>query len=502
MRARAAGPALWIALAFVLLNLPGLDRSPVVWIDEVTLNDPARELARHGVLRSSVFAGQAGFEESYFWQPPGQAIVTALVYRVFGFGIWQTRLPPLLFAAACLVALYAVADELLDDRRAAALAAALFALDPKLLQVARSGRMDPQCLLLALLAALVCLRALAGGAREPEGGGFCRRLALSGLLVGLAGVTHPLAVAWALALGLLVVVQGGRGRRLSGLACFALPAALPAALWLLYVLRSSTLQVFAAQFLTHGAGHLARGSLWGRLAAEIGEYRGQYALAPLLPLTYLAGFAWLLWKSPYPRRAKQAIAILFLTLFLFDALVMTKGLGFYFLHPAAVLAIPAGAWIAALPPLARAAHAPRAALAWAGALLLAANLLAAGLVGRWLSLAFQWRERGYGQVASAVAAAIPAGSLVWGPPEVWYAVEEAGATLRLVGPPDPRRHDFLVLRRDSPIRQDGRLVKVAELGAPLPPVFGIRRDSADYVLEIWTWRRGDPRALPLPARSR
>src|SRR5436305_3603408 len=321
----AARPALWLALAFVLLNLPGLDRSPVVWIDEVTLNDPAKELARHGALRSSVFAGRAGFEAHYFWQPPGQALVTALVYEVCGFGIWQTRLPPLLFAAGCLAALHALGARLLRSARAATFAAGLYALDPKFLQVSRSGRMDPQCLLFALLGTLAFLRAAADGEAQPAGG-FHRRLAVSGLLIGLAGVSHPLGVAWALGLGLLVLGTAAGWRKLTGLAAFAAAAALPAALWLAWALRTSTFQVFAGQFLDHGEGHLARGAPASRIAAELAQYRDQYALAPLLVITYLAGFAWLLFRSPregpLPRRL---LGTLFLALSLCNALRIPKG---------------------------------------------------------------------------------------------------------------------------------------------------------------------------------
>jgi 4-amino-4-deoxy-L-arabinose transferase-like glycosyltransferase len=479
-------PVFWIAAAFVLLNLPGLGRSPVVWIDEVTLNDPAKELALHGVLRSSVFAGHAGFETSYFWQPPGQALVTALVYRVFGFGIWQTRLPPLLFGAACLVALHSLGLLLFRDARAALLGAAVFGLDPKFLQAARSARMDPQCLFLALLALLVYLRAREDPAWKP--GIFDRRLALSGLLLGLAGVTHPIAVAWAPALGSLIVLSSRGWRRLTGLACFGLAAALPPLLWLAFVLRSSSFAVFTSQFLAHGEGHLAQGSPLQRIAAEVIFYCRQYSLAPLLVLTYAAAFLWLLLRPSVPAVARQTVGILVLVLFVFNALVMTKGLGYYYLYPTSLLALGVGAVLVAPPSLRPGLPGLLGrSVAWGWALLLILNVLAAGLAGRLLSLAFQWQARDYRQVDTAVAAAIPAGSVVWGPPEVWYAVEEAGSSLRLLGPPDPRRHDYLVLRSDSPARLDGRLRKISEFGTPLPPVFGIRRASADYCLQIWTW---------------
>jgi hypothetical protein len=128
-----------------------------------------------------------------------------------------------------------------------------------------------------------------------------------------------------------------------------------------------------------------------------------------------------------------------------------------------------------------------AVLAYSSLLLI--NLLAAGIGGRYLSLCYQWRARDYGQVDAAVRSSIPPGSVVWGPAEVWYAVENAGSSLRLAGEPDRKVHDYMILRPGSGVLLRGKAERILEFGVPLPPVFGsLRRASADYTFEIWRWR--------------
>jgi 4-amino-4-deoxy-L-arabinose transferase-like glycosyltransferase len=492
MKTLSLRPLIWVSVAFVLLNLPGLDRSPVVWIDEVTLNDPAKELAQTGILRSSVFAGFNGFERAYYWQPPGQALTMALIYRIFGLGLWQTRLPGLLLGAAVLHTLYLVSRQLLGRYRAAVIATLLLALDPKFLQSARSGRMDTQCLLLALLAVWLYL----GAASQPESAKTRRTylIAGSGLAVGLAGITHPVAISWALAIGLLLLIEGG-SRRIIDLPLFGFTAGLPLAIWVLIAWLASNLDLLAIQFLAHGRSHLVQGTWPTRIAAELGRYPREYALVPLLLLTYFLGLTFTIASRQDPT-AKRRILVLFWVTFLFNGFVMSKQLGFYFLHPALILSIAAGALIDQI----LLALATRQRLHVLASRIyitaLAVNLLAGGVVGRLLSLVWQWQARDYHQVEMAVAQAVPRGSIVWGPPEVWYAVESAGSSLRLLGEPDPARHDYIVIRSGEERRMRGRARKIAEFGQPLPPVVGLRRASADYQLAIWKWDLASPQPHP------
>src|SRR5713101_2416738 len=125
-----------LAGIFVLMNLIGLDRSSAVWSDEVTLNEPAKELALHGKFRSLVFSGSDGFDERYLWLPPAHPLLTALVYRVFKFGIWQTRIPVVLFGGCAIVLLYFIARRFLNDHRSALYSALLFALNPQFIHTA------------------------------------------------------------------------------------------------------------------------------------------------------------------------------------------------------------------------------------------------------------------------------------------------------------------------------------------------------------------------------
>jgi 4-amino-4-deoxy-L-arabinose transferase-like glycosyltransferase len=482
---------LLLGAAFLLLNLIGLDRSPVVWQDEATLNDPAKELAWHGRLRSSVFAPFVGFDQAYFWQPPGATLVTALSYKAFGFGIWQTRVPGLIFGAGVIFLLSWLATRLFNSPRAGFFAGLIFALDPQFIICARSGRMDTQCLFLVLAGVLLHLRAEAAASRR-----WAWHLA-SGLAVGLAGLAHPLALPWALAL-LAMILLLGETKRWANAGFFALGAGLAPGCWLAYALR--TPQLWMAQFLHHGKRHLAQGGLWTRLAGEVGRYLELhiYLLVPFLLVTYFGSWLWLVLGANYPRRTRLQVSILFLVPFLFNALLMAEG-SYYFLYPVLGLAVAAGAWLAEFWPRAwaRPATLRTAALA-VFCLLLAGNVLGRGLLGRWLALAYQWQARDYyRQVEVPLEKILVPGDVVWGRPESWYAVEKAGATLVVVGQPDPEKHDYVVIKPEHVTRLGPGYHKIADIGQPLPPIFGRwEAFSGDYQMQIW---KSDRRPPPRPA---
>jgi 4-amino-4-deoxy-L-arabinose transferase-like glycosyltransferase len=472
---------------FVLANLVGLDRSPVMWPDEVWLNDPAKELALHGVLRSSVFAGQDGFDRAYYWQPPGQALVTALVYKAVGFGIWQTRVPVVILAAGVLVALFFLARRLVGDKLAALWAAVFLALDPKFVQSARGGRMDAQCLLLVIIGLILFLRA-EDAAKEGIWLRHYGLLGLTGLFVGLGGMTHPIAVEWAIAMGCLVLFQAKR--RFTSLVVVAGAAAVPALVWVLVAYFRSEISLLAEQFLSHGVGHLASGSPLQRLTTEAAQLASHYELAPFLLLTYIVAAIWLLADRSLKTETRVRVTVLLATTFLFNGFFMAKGLGFYFLHPVVVLAV-CGGWFASAGfrrPVTE-THPWRRRVPQGLIMLALLNAAAGGIVGRYVTLAFQWHARDYSQIENVVRTTIPPGSVVWGAAEAWYAVDGLGSSLRLLGEPDPTVDSFMIVRPGDATRFASKAKLLARCGQPLPPVFGrFRRPSADYVLEIWTWR--------------
>jgi hypothetical protein len=207
---------------------------------------------------------------------------------------------------------------------------------------------------------------------------------------------------------------------------------------------------------------------------------------------YLSGIIWRALQHDHDSKTTRTVALLFLSPFLCRAVLMTKQLDmFYYLHAIAPLAVTAGAMISSLLPPALMPRDRRQLLAIAYLFLLAANIIAASLGGRYLALAYQSDARDYRQVRTATSGSIPGASIVWGPPQVWYALEEVGAELRLLGEPDPKTHDYAIVASGSEVLSDHHAHLIQRFGQPLPQVFGlIDLPSRDYQFEIWEWDGG------------
>jgi len=468
---------IYLATGFVLMNLIGLDRSSIVWVDEVTLNDPAKELAFNGVLRSSVFAGSDGFDQAYFWQPPASPLVTALVYKIFGFGIWQTRVPVVLFGGFAAVALYFVARLLLNDQRPALFSVILFVLNPQFIHTSRSGRMDAQCLFLAFMGLLFYLKS------EPAKNYY---LALAGLCVGLSMLTHPIGIVWALSIGILLLL-GPDGQTIRRTSLFGASLLLPVSAWLLYAMQAPV--YFQSQFLSHMSEHATQGSIIGRLYEEFAFYGGIYRALPVVLVAYAGGVVWFVFKFRESSRTRTRVLVLFAVPFLFSAMLMIKGggSGFNILHPIAMISVMLGAAFSAmLPAQFKFPGNLKEAAVIIFVILVLCNLVLAGIGGRYISLAYQWNERDYRTVEEPILAHASAGTRIWGSPEVWYAAVKAGASLRVRGGPNSQTDDFAVTRlKDSVMLLPG-FHRIESIGKPFPLVFGrFALSPADYRLVLW-----------------
>jgi hypothetical protein len=348
--------------------------------------------------------------------------------------------------------------------------------------------MDAQCLALALSGAIFCLTEDEQRAGKDK---FLSPLGLGAILIGLAGITHAVAISWAIGIGLYFLLD--RPFRFKRIAIFVLLAGLPTTLWLLYAVLSSKLDLLALQFLSHGTTHLASGNFFLDIWGEIERYRSNYDLAPLLPIAYFSSVIWFSLQRNINPVHRKKILLVFLGLFGFHTLAMTKGMGFYFLHQQTMMAICCGIMLDHfLPVRITEAIRIRERIAQAAIVALILNLIAAGIGGRLVMTVAQWKQRDYKQVMDAVRKTIPKGSIVWGPSEAWYAVEGAGSTLRLLGEPDPRIHDFIILPQGGKPELKTKARMVARFGEPLPLVFGkLYRASAEYSMEIWTWNDQD-----------
>jgi 4-amino-4-deoxy-L-arabinose transferase-like glycosyltransferase len=169
---------------------------------------------------------------------PVHASILAVGIRLTG----DARPALAVIAAGVVVLSYGLAKEVLGDRMLAALASAFLALSP--LFVVQSATFLPYCSELLLLEgfALALLRGLRSDSRPL--------LSLSGFVLGAALFARPFdAVLWAVPLGLYGVwsQRSDRRRLARHLGWFALGAALPVVLMLLYY-RAATGSPFRSPF--------------------------------------------------------------------------------------------------------------------------------------------------------------------------------------------------------------------------------------------------------------
>src|SRR3974377_1420090 len=88
-----------VMAAFLAIQSLDISTYPLVGSDEATLNDPGLQLIKTGHFRSDVLSLNPGYEQPYLLYPPGLSFAAAASYLLFGFGLWQTRLPGIVFGA-------------------------------------------------------------------------------------------------------------------------------------------------------------------------------------------------------------------------------------------------------------------------------------------------------------------------------------------------------------------------------------------------------------------
>jgi 4-amino-4-deoxy-L-arabinose transferase-like glycosyltransferase len=463
--------------AYLIAVVPALKVYPLVFEDEVTLDEPARELAFTGHLRSSYIAlsnPSKSFDRCFFWQPPGQALMVASSYKLFGFGIWQTRLPGLACAALCVLLMGLVCGEL--GCAVCVLAGDLFLiLNPQFFRTATNARMDTLCWMFLLASLFVYLR-------------FCQReryhavlsSAVSGLLVGLACMAHPLAVSWAIGFNIIIFLRksGIKAWLLFNVAC-----ALPTAAWLAWAYPHWS--IFVEQFLRHGASRMATGGLLSRLFAEAQRTLVTHGPAPLYLLAIFFGLFAAVLKVLPKSKPPRDILILALVVGCFVTLFMGKQSGeynaYYFIPFAVLSATGLEATYASSKLIGRRLLklSGLIVVCWSMARLVSPIIIANTV---------QAQARDYALVERQLDALLPKGTEVWGSPEAWYAVIDNGGVLReLAGTPDPKSQKYLILPHGLETvyaRKEG-YVKVGSVGNVLPAFFGKTFSSNDYRLVVW-----------------
>jgi 4-amino-4-deoxy-L-arabinose transferase-like glycosyltransferase len=185
---------MWVALACALFLAQTLPLFEHRWVeDESWQSIPAHALITEGRIRNPTFA-DTDEEFAVTVKPPAHTLVLAPLFKFFGVGVWQARLPSLLAGLGVVVLTFLLGRKLLNPT-AGVVAALLVATDNFLFLGARTARPDVFVTLCAAAAAVLAMQS------RPLG---------SGLLVGAAMMFHPNGVASAVATGGLLAMQSGR----------------------------------------------------------------------------------------------------------------------------------------------------------------------------------------------------------------------------------------------------------------------------------------------------
>lgn len=292
--ARLAAVAL--VILFWAISVWQLERFPPLHGDEPWILAPGYKLAFKGTFGSDLFAGYAGMGEHYLQFLPLFSVLQGVVVRALGLGVFQMRYLPVV-AGTLTVALTFRLGRALAGERTALLAALLllgwrwapgshrfFGSGIPLLDITRVARFD-------ILVAPLELAALWAAWRLGQRPDW-RLAALTGLLAGLAGLTHVMGVFWIGIVLLWVWAQPGSGRARLRRTAVALGAAglvmLP---WALVV--AGHWSDFLAQHRAVSRPWLEAPGTNFYLSSLIEEPR-RYLLQLRQPLTYARPGVWLL----------------------------------------------------------------------------------------------------------------------------------------------------------------------------------------------------------------
>lgn len=346
--------------------------------------------------------------------PPLNSYVQALTHLILGDGLGPARLTSTLLGLAAVFLVYALARLWYDDSRVAVLAALAFISSRAFLFPATMSRPDmltATCGLLGLWFVVYYQRTRS-----------YRELAMSGVAIGLAFLSHPFGLVPAVQVGLTVLATGGRPKRRFGTALIYAGIALGVfALWLpLIALHPDVFRnQFGANVLSRAGPGLGNTLLRPRSVVLYQANQFWQFVGSLQGATYALALAWVLVRARRERAGRESVAHCVGSAAL---LVLLEGkhptLGYY-VYPVALTSIAvgklAGDWATIVER--RAGRAGKYARLWITALascgVLVAFLPGSGVRTVWAHLQHA-RDPSYDAhaVARAVVADLPKSALV------------------------------------------------------------------------------------------
>lgn len=349
-----------VVVGYLALAL-GLAATKHPWHDEAWFANPAFNLATTGSMGTTVLEGTGtwleGIDRRTYWIMPGYLVTQAAWFKVFGFGVLQTRASSAVWGMLALGSWFLIMQLLSGSRRVAIITIVLIGFDYWFLTVSSIGRMDMMNAALGFMSFAAYL--------HFRGRNLHIAVLLSQSLVVASGLTHPNGVIPFAGLLFLTLYLDFARLKWRHLVVAILPYIIGGLIWGAYVLQD--FELFRQQFfgnISGLSGSVSQKSRWSGLTnpltglkMEIGvRYLNSFGLAShstgvarlkvLILIIYLAGIGGAL----YSRKIRQHAGLrtlLWLGLVYFLVMTLYEGLksDFYLVHSTPILAAILAVWL-------------------------------------------------------------------------------------------------------------------------------------------------------------
>lgn len=193
---------------FLLMSLSLLLDEPMVWPDEAIYGDISRNLMLENRMGTDLWKGFIeGIENHAYSLPPLYLYTGALWYKIFGFSITNQRLLSVFLGTVFIIIFYFLSSKLIIlknpryRRLLIILTTLMLATDFVYLKASRLARPEILVLVLSGSSMLTYLQSAKEKLSHRQGW----YLLITGLLLGLAIITHLIAVAFTLAVVLTFI---------------------------------------------------------------------------------------------------------------------------------------------------------------------------------------------------------------------------------------------------------------------------------------------------------
>lgn len=487
---------LLVLLGFLLGTVIGLDRLPLSWHDEAMYSALGCLAVYNSVIGEKLY-GDSNALRAY---PGLGSYFIGYTYKLFGFGIWQHRIPVVLAATLVVILTYVLALSLGTGPPWAAFAAMLVAGQDYFHAFARTGRaVDMYALLFGLagFALVLCL-----SRRE-----YSRRmkfllLTVSGSLGGLAVGCHPLGIPVILmSVAILLTEEKPIKLKLLDLFTFSLLPVIVVGVWCLW--RRFCLGTF---FPPERDSFPPLFPLNKEIVLELVRHFRFHLRQPAVLFCWIIGIIGLYLFKPVGKPLRNGLVLgMFAMMFFFY--IGVRRTGYDYLYVTA----PLGSLIAVLG-MHQWPRYLRGKLKWIffGSMALAVINMAAVWGFRIAVVLHQWDARDPKAWSTALYRYIPSANYVLASGECWWALAERGIPMRLYGHLLSKRertfkdYDYIIINNDDfatywpmYVRTQSQtsylkryFVYIGEISRPLPP-FRLGGHRRAYSCKIYKRREGD-----------